>query len=171
MQRAAGLKTMRLLLLTKLLVLLTVANGSPVLIKKFCGNNLAAAVDGGMRFLDGRPLFGPSKTIRGVLVAIVATAAAAPVLGFEVALGIVVASAAMAGDLCSSFLKRRLDYRPSSRATGIDQIPESLLPLIACRYWLPLTVPEILGGVVVFMIGEILLSLVLYRFGIRDRPY
>jgi len=162
---------MRLLLLTKLLVLLTVANGSPVLIKKFCGNNLAAAVDGGVRFLDGRPLFGPSKTVRGVLVAIAATAAAAPALGFEVVVGIVVAGAAMAGDLGSSFLKRRLDYRPSSRATGIDQIPESLLPLIACRYWLVLTVPEIFVGVVVFMIGEILLSLVLYRFGIRDRPY
>jgi CDP-diglyceride synthetase len=162
---------MQLLLLIKLLVLLSVANGSPVLIKKLCGNNLAAPVDGGVRFLDGRPLFGPSKTIRGVLVAIAATTAAASVLGFEVAVGVVVASAAMVGDLCSSFLKRRLNYPPSSRATGIDQIPESLLPLIACRYWLPLTVPEILVGVVVFMIGEILLSLVLYRFGIRDRPY
>jgi hypothetical protein len=43
--------------------------------------------------------------------------------------------------------------------------------MIACRYWLPLTVLEIFVGVVVFMIGEILLSLVLYRFGIRDRPY
>jgi len=162
---------MRLLLLIKLLVVLSVANGSPVLVKKIFGNIFAAPVDCGVRFFDGRPLFGPSKTIRGVLVAIGATVAVASLLGFEVMVGIVVASAAMVGDLCSSFLKRRLNYRPSSRATGIDQIPESLLPLIACRYWLSLTVPEIFVSVVVFMIGEILLSQMLYRFGIRDRPY
>jgi hypothetical protein len=162
---------MRLLLLAKLLVLLSAANGSPILVKKLFGNTFATPVDGGVRFLDRRPLFGPSKTIRGVLVAIATTAGAAPLLDFEVTVGVVVASAAMAGDLCSSFLKRRLNYRPSSRATGIDQIPEALLPLIACHYWLPLTVPEILGGVVVFVIGEILLSRVFYRLGIRDRPY
>lgn len=162
---------MRLLLLIQLLVLLSVANGSPVLIKKLCGNTFDAPVDGGLRFLDGRPLFGPSKTVRGVLVAVAATVAAAPLLGFEVTIGVVVGSAAMVGDLCSSFAKRRLDYRSSSRATGIDQIPESLLPLIACHHWLPLTILEISIGLVVFMIGQILLSRAFYWLGIRDRPY
>ena len=52
-------------------------------------------------------------------------------LGFAWTCGLVVASVAMSGDLLSSFLKRRLSLPPSSRATGIDQIPECLLPTIA----------------------------------------
>jgi hypothetical protein len=33
----------------------------------------------------------------------------------------------------SSFIKRRLALVPSSQAIGLDQIPESLFPLLACR--------------------------------------
>jgi hypothetical protein len=47
-----------------------------------------------------------------------------PLLGFEWASGVWIASVAMAGDLFSSFLKRRLNLPPSSRATSVDQIPD-----------------------------------------------
>jgi hypothetical protein len=162
---------MQPLLIIKLLVLLSFANGAPVLIKKVFGNRFSLSIDGGCNFLDGRPLFGRSKTIRGVLVSVVAAGAAAPLLGLTVTIGAVVGSAAMAGDLFSSFVKRRLNLRPSSRATGLDQIPESLFPLLACRGWLSLTVLDILIGVAAFLIGEIFLSRLFYRFGVRDRPY
>ena len=39
-------------------------------------------------------------------------------------IGLLVAATAMAGDLLSSFLKRRLALAPSSQAIGLDQIPE-----------------------------------------------
>ena len=158
-------------LVIKLLVLLSVANGAPVLIKKLCGNRFSRPIDGGCNFFDERPLFGRSKTIRGVLVSVMATTAVAPLLGLAVTTGPVVGSTAMAGDLFSSFVKRRLNLRPSSRATGLDQIPESLFPLLACRVWLPLTLLDILIGVAVFLIGEILLSHFFFRLGIRDQPY
>ena len=77
----------------------------------------------------------------------------------------------MSGDLFSSFLKRRLRLTPSSRAIGIDQVPESLFPLLACRRALSLTVSDIAVIVVTFFISEILISRVLYKFGLRDRPY
>lgn len=158
-------------LVIKLLVLLSIANGAPVLIKKLCGNRFSRPIDGGCNFFDERPLFGRSKTIRGVLVSVVAAAAGAPLLGLSVTIGAVVGSAAMAGDLFSSFVKRRLNLRPSSRATGLDQIPESLFPLLACRGWLSLTVLDTLIGVAAFLIGEILLSRIFFRFGVRDQPY
>ena len=158
-------------LIIKLLVLLSIANGAPVLIKKVCGNRFSLPIDGGHNFVDGRPFFGRSKTIRGVLIAVVAAAVGAPLLGLAVTTGAVVGSAAMVGDLFSSFAKRRLNLRPSSRATGLDQIPESLFPLLACRGWVSLTVLDILIGVVAFLIGEIFLSRIFYRFGIRDQPY
>lgn len=157
--------------LLQLLVLLGVANGAPVVAKKLLDGIAAWPLDGGARFLDGRPLFGRSKTVRGIVVSLLATTTAAPLLGLRPTIGAIVGATAMAGDLCSSFAKRRLDRAPSSRATGLDQIPEALLPLIACRAALSLTTADILLGVAVFFAGEVVLSQLFYRLGLRDRPY
>lgn len=157
--------------LLQLLILLTLANGTPVVTKKILGQRLAYPLDGGTVFFDGRPLFGPAKTIRGILLALLITGAAAPLIGLDARLGLLVAATAMAGDLFSSFIKRRLNFPPSSRATGLDQIPESLFPLLACRETLSLTLLDIALGTALFLIGEIIASRALYKFGLRDRPY
>lgn len=60
----------------------------------------------------------------------------------------------MTGDLVSSFVKRRIDLPPSSRASGLDQMPESLFPSLACRDLLSLTIADMAVGVVTFSIGE-----------------
>ncbi len=159
------------LALFQMLILLMLANGTPVIAKWIFGNRFAYPLDANRTFFDGRPLLGPSKTVRGIVIALVVTAAAAPPLGLDVAIGLVVAATAMAGDLLSSFLKRRLALAPSSRATGLDQIPESLLPLLACRSVLALNALDIAAGVTVFLIGEIVLSRVLFWLRVRDRPY
>src|SRR6478736_778738 len=54
---------------------------------------------------------------------------------------------AMAGDLFSSFVKRRLHLASSSMAIGLDHIPESLFPLLASRWLLPLNILDIVAGV------------------------
>jgi CDP-archaeol synthase len=157
--------------LLKLLLLLTVANGAPLIAKKVWGDALTTPLDAGMRFLDRRPLFGPTKTVRGVVVSILATAAIAPLVGIAWGLGALIGASAMAGDLFSSFIKRRLDRPPSSRATGLDQIPESLLPLLACRDALALNAADIGIVVAVFFAGAIVLSRLAYRIGLRDQPH
>ena len=162
---------MQPLLILAFLVLLLVANGTPVVAKRVLGRRLAFPLDGGVRFVDGRPLFGPAKTIRGIVLSVAATSAAAPVLGFDWKIGAVVGGAAMAGDLVSSFVKRRLGVPASGRATGLDQLPEALLPLLACRGALSLTFADIAVAAVVFFVGEIVLSRLLFRLRIRDRPY
>jgi CDP-2,3-bis-(O-geranylgeranyl)-sn-glycerol synthase len=153
------------------LVLLMLANGTPVAAKKFLGERFAYPLDGGVVFVDGRPLFGRSKTIRGTVLAVLVTTAAAPLIGLEWEIGVLVGGFAMVGDLVSSFLKRRLGLSPSSRASGLDQLPEALLPLLACRNPLSLTVGDIGATAALFFIGEVLLSRVLYAFQLRDRPY
>src|SRR4029078_12738602 len=110
-------------LIFQLLMLLAVANGTPVAAKLILGDAFAAPLDGGVAFADGRPLLGASKTIRGVVLAIVATVISAALLGLGWKVGLVVGATAMAGDLSSSFIKRRLGLAPSSQATGLDQIP------------------------------------------------
>lgn len=159
------------LLLLQLMILLTLANGTPVIAKKLLGDRLAYPLDGGVNFFDGRPLFGRSKTVRGIVLSILVTSAGAPLVGLEPEIGAMVGSTAMAGDLLSSFLKRRLALPPSSRATGLDQIPKSLFPLLACRDALSLTAADIVLGVAIFTVGEILASRLLYRWHLRDRPY
>jgi CDP-2,3-bis-(O-geranylgeranyl)-sn-glycerol synthase len=159
------------LLVAKLIILLSIANGTPVLLKKLFGDRFSQPIDGGLLFFDQRRLLGPSKTVRGALVSIVLTTLAAPLLGLEASTGALVASMAMVGDLFSSFIKRRLDFAPSSRVTGLDQIPESLFPLLACRGVLSLSGIDILTGAAVFSLGAILLSPVFHRIGIRDRPF
>jgi hypothetical protein len=155
----------------QLLVLLMLANGTPVVAKKILGERFAHPLDCGVEFIDGRPLFGPSKTLRGIGLAVLVTTVGAPLIGLDWAIGFVVGSLAMAGDLVSSFLKRRMALPPSSRASGLDQVPEALLPLFACRNPLSLTIADIGITAALFFIGEVLLSRVFYALRLRDRPY
>ena len=162
---------MQWLLIFKLVVLLTVANGAPVIATKLFGRFLNQPLDHGAVFVDGRRILGSSKTVRGTALSLVATAAFAPILGFEWIHGLIIAGAAMIGDLSSSFLKRRLDLLPSSRATGIDQIPECLLPAVAISPTLGLTAIDVLLVVIIFFVGAVLLSRLLFDWNIRNRPY
>jgi CDP-2,3-bis-(O-geranylgeranyl)-sn-glycerol synthase len=152
-------------------VLLAAANGAPVILTRLLGSRCAWPFDAGVLFFDGRPLLGKSKTLRGVLVAVLASVAVALLLGLGWEIGVLAGVGAMAGDALSSFVKRRLDLSASSRATGLDQVPESLFPLLACRSALSLSVADIAIGVAIFFIGEVVLSVLLYRVHIRDRPY
>lgn len=155
----------------QVLVLVTLVNGGPLVAKRLIGNVLSAPLDANAKFFDGRPLFGSSKTIRGVIISLLTTCMAAPLLGLEFRIGLLAGAAAMGGDLPSSFLKRRLRVAPSSRATVLDQLPESLLPFLACQSALTLSATDIAAGCVFFFVGEILLSHLFFRVHLRDRPY
>jgi CDP-diglyceride synthetase len=159
------------LIVAQLLVLLGLANGTPVIAKRILGTILAHPLDGGMNLADGQPLFGDSKTIRGVVLSIVVTTLGAPLIGTDWTIGLLVATTAMMGDLVSSFAKRRMALVPGSKALGLDQIPESLLPAIACRWMLPVTALDIVLAAALFFVGELVVSRALYTLNIRDRPY
>ncbi len=158
-------------LLARLLILLAVANGSPVIAKRIFGERYSKALDWGAIFLDGRPVFGPSKTIRGILSSIMATTASGLLLGLEPDIGGLTAVGAMSGDLFSSFIKRRLALPPSSQALGLDQVAESFLPLLACSFILPISIADVLIGTALFFVGELVLSRLLFKLRVRDHPY
>jgi hypothetical protein len=122
-------------------------------------------------FPDSKPLLGPSKSWRGVVLSVVTPAAAAPLLGVTWTVGLLVGAAAMAGDLLSSFFKRRLGIPSGGMARGIDQVPEALLRLLAARDALGLSLGEAFVATVLFWASEITVSPILHRLGIRERPY
>lgn len=154
-----------------LLLLLFIANGSPIIARVILGEHLKRALDGGRLLADGRPILGSSKTLRGIASAILVTTLAAPLIGVSWLIGLLLAVFAMLGDLSSSFLKRRLGLQPSSMALGLDQIPESFLPLLVCRPLLELSWSQVLYLTLAFFILELLLSQLMYRLGIRKHPY
>lgn len=162
---------MDLVLDLKLLLLLFVANGAPVVAKDVLKHRFQAPLDGGSKLIDGEPVLGHSKTIRGIVCSLLATTIVAPLLGLPWVIGFVVSGAAMLGDVLSSFIKRRLKLSASSQAVGIDQLPESLLPLLACVPLLALSLADIAIVVCAFVICEIVFSKVLFKLHIRDRPY
>ena len=60
---------------------------------------------------------------------------------------------------------------PHSMAPLLDQVPESLLPALMLMHAFGLDLESITILVSAFIVAELVLSLVLYRLGIRNRPY
>jgi len=158
-------------LATELLILITVANGAPVIVARLLGSRGAWQVDGGLTLGDGRPLFGRSKTLRGLASAVAATTVVAVAFGHPWQIGALFGAGAMFGDLFSSFVKRRRSIPPSGQATGLDQIPEALLPLLVCYGYFGLDPLSVVVVVALFTAATLVASPVMYWLGIRKRPY
>lgn len=155
----------------KLLLLLVVANSAPVLARDLLGDSFARPLDGGRLWRDGRPLFGRSKTVRGLAAAAAASATAAALTGLGFWFGLWFGLLAMLGDLGSSFIKRRLGLAPGDRASVLDQLPEALLPVAVAVPLLDVGVAEAVLVVMLFALLVIGLSPLLYRLGLRRRPH
>ncbi len=155
----------------QLLLLILLANGSPILGYVVFRNHWAYPLDFGWRFLDGHPLLGPSKTIRGVALSLLMTTLFASLFGMAAQAGFVISVTAMLGDCLASFTKRRMGLMPESQAFGLDQVPESLFPLMAVQSTYHLELWGILLTVVGFVLLELILSRVLFYFNLRKHPY
>lgn len=157
--------------LIHLLLLIIIANGAPIILRALMGKRLNLAIDFGLKLPDNRPLFGNSKTWRGVIAAVIFTSIGAVLLGYSALTGIRIAIYAVLGDVLSSFIKRRLGMAPSSMAPLLDQVPESLLPAVMLMGTFDLEIQSIIILVSMFIILELLLSYIFFKLGIRKRPY
>jgi CDP-2,3-bis-(O-geranylgeranyl)-sn-glycerol synthase len=162
---------MHVVLIAQLLFLLAMANGAPIVATRIFGTSLSRPLDNGLILGDGHPFLGVSKTVRGIVAALAATSLLAPVVNVPWLTGLCIAALAMAGDLLSSFIKRRLGLPPSSRFTGLDQIPESLIPAIGGMWLIGLSVYDAVTSSALFLVGEIVLSPLLYRLALRKQPH
>jgi len=141
-----------------LTLLAITANIAPVIASLLLGERWNAAIDGSLKLPDQRPLLGRSKTIRGVFSSVLVTSLLAPLFGFSPASGAAFAGLAMLGDLCSSFIKRRLGFAPGHSVPLLDQVPESLLPLWLLQSKTGGTAAEILAATAIFSLVDLVLS-------------
>jgi CDP-2,3-bis-(O-geranylgeranyl)-sn-glycerol synthase len=91
------------------------ANSTPVLLGG------GPPVDGGEQWVDGKPILGQNKTIRGSIAGIIVGSLVGIIQGNPIG-GFAQASGAILGDLISSFLKRRYDFSPGSSMPIVDQL-------------------------------------------------
>jgi CDP-2,3-bis-(O-geranylgeranyl)-sn-glycerol synthase len=141
-----------------LVLLVVIANVAPVIISLLMGHRWNAPLDGGLKLPDQQPVLGPSKTIRGVLGSLLATALLAPLFGLSPVTGAGFACLAMLGDICSSFIKRRFGIASSHSVPVIDQLPESLLPLWFMQPIVGGTTAEILIAAAIFTLIDLVMS-------------
>jgi len=160
-----------LICIYKSVALLIISNGTPVIVTKLLGNRFRWPIDGGLKLSDGRRIFGNTKTWRGLCSSVFVTMAVAPLLNIEPLIGGLFGALAMLGDLIASFIKRRLERNESSRARGIDTVPESFLPIWFLKETLALGTVDLIVIVGLFFLVQEFVSPILYKFNIRMRPY
>jgi CDP-2,3-bis-(O-geranylgeranyl)-sn-glycerol synthase len=152
------------------LALVISANAAPVLAHLLLGRALSWPVDGGRCWRDGRRILGASKTWRGLVVSLASTAALSAWWLGDAWTGLLVAALAMAGDLASSFAKRRRGLRSGADAPGLDQRPESLLPLLALRGPLALGAGEAFAVALAFLVLDLIGTRLLAGLRARRAP-
>ncbi|UCC58097.1 MAG: CDP-2,3-bis-(O-geranylgeranyl)-sn-glycerol synthase [Candidatus Bathyarchaeum sp.] len=134
------------------------ANAAPVI---FGGGQ---PMDFGKTFLDGKPLLGSHKTIRGFLAGLIVGTLVGLVqsLLFEhvliqydsqfqytVFLGFTLSLGALTGDLIESLIKRRLNRSPGSSLPVADQID---FILGAFLFSIPVSPPSLLWALIILLI-------------------
>jgi hypothetical protein len=141
------------------LLLLLAANGGPWLAARVLGDRWAAPVDMGLIVADGRRLLGSHKTWRGLLAGVLCAAVVASLTGLTWVTGASFGALSLLGDLVSSACKRRMGHAPGSGVPLIDQVPESLLPLVLLAMPLGLTLSEVVLVVMAFAVLNMISSL------------
>ena len=139
-----------LLVSFKILILLWAVNLAPPLLAYYLDNRWHQPLDSGRNWLDGRPLLGSHKTIRGVIAGVATGAVGGVYLGLPAWLGLAAGVLSMIGDLLSSFLKRRLGKTSGAVVPGLDQVFEGGLPFAVLGPFFNLGAAQVTGLVLAF---------------------
>ncbi len=161
-----------------------VANALPLVVKGFVKKR--HPVDFGRVFVDGRRVFGDSKSwegfAAGVLAGIAVGAALSPLYGCALAelaiAGFVQGLGAMLGDLANSFVKRRLGMKPGSPLPVSDQASFVVASLALVKLLgvdglagVELGTTEVLALIGIALVLHPLTNYIAYLLGIKEVPY
>jgi len=91
------------------------ANAAPVILGG------GGPLDGGRTWIDGEPLFGDHKTVRGTISGLVVGIIAGFIMMMPLR-GVLLSVGAIGGDIIVSFIKRRLKLQPGAMFPVADQM-------------------------------------------------
>lgn len=135
----------------KIVLFLLWCNFLPPLSNVIFGERFSYPLDAHIPWFDNKPLFGPHKTFRGLLFTLAGGTLCFPLLGVAWQVAGFAALLAMAGDLLSSFIKRRLVIKSGDSAPFLDQFFEGLFPVIYLQSHLFLSWQKIVLVLAVFV--------------------
>ncbi len=151
------------------------ANGAPVL---FGGGR---SIDGGKPFRDGRPLFGPHKTVRGFVSGLLigtfvgwVQEAYGPSVGLpqgSLLLGFVLSLGALMGDLLGSFIKRRMNLKSGAHLPISDQLDFMLMALL---FSLPVQPPTLTYALIIIVLTapiHLMVNAMAYLLRLKKTPW
>ncbi len=163
-----------MLIVFKVAAFLLWVNFLPPLANIIWGERFNRPIDGGRLWFDQHPIFGDHKTIRGVLASLLGGTAVAPLLGVDLPVAAAAALLAMAGDLLSSFIKRRQNMPSGGNAIVLDQIFESLFPALFLMGLLQLTWMQVLAILLCFIpvayLGSCFWHFIMFRAPLENYP-
>jgi CDP-2,3-bis-(O-geranylgeranyl)-sn-glycerol synthase len=149
-----------------------VANAAPVVLGG------GGPIDGGRKFIDGLPIFGAGKTVRGFVAGLAAGTIVGLIQGiianslqFYFSLGFLLALGALLGDLLGSFIKRRLGIKRGSTAPVLDQLSFAIVAMLTASLITPLSWGIILTIIIITPPIHLATNFGGYKLGLKSRPY
>lgn len=136
-------------------------------------------IDAGKTFIDGKPMLGSHKTVRGFFAGLIVGTFVGfvqntvyPLYQSNLLLGFVLSLGALIGDLFDSFVKRRLGFPPGASFPILDQ-----LDFVAGALLFSLMVPPlpplnlILIIIVITPPIHLLTNVLAFLFGFKSTPW
>jgi CDP-2,3-bis-(O-geranylgeranyl)-sn-glycerol synthase len=127
-------------------------------------------LDGGEKWLDGKPFLGSHKTLRGCIVGVLAGL----LIGFlqgNVLAGVTQGFGAILGDLLSSFLKRRWDLAPGASAPVLDQLDFIVVAIILSQPFTRATLQEMVIIILVTIPIHYLSNYLSWMLKMKEHPW
>ena len=127
-------------------------------------------LDGGEKWLDGKPFLGGHKTLRGCIVGVVMGLLIGVLQGSFYA-GLTQGLGAILGDLVSSFLKRRWDFAPGEGFPLLDQLDFIVAAIILSQPYTRASLQEMLIILVVTVPIHYLMNYAAWLLKMKENPW
>jgi CDP-2,3-bis-(O-geranylgeranyl)-sn-glycerol synthase len=170
------------------MVLEEIFNAIWFILPAWIGNMLACTfgggrpIDGGRTFVDGYPILGKGKTVRGLVVGILSAIIVASMQSIAkytfdpLIFGFLMGSGAMLGDIVKSFFKRRLNIQSGRPLPLLDQLDFVAGALVmyyvfgpyVLRNFHPLDWTAIVIIVILTPVAHLSLNALGYKLGMKD---
>lgn len=139
----------------KIVILIISANFGPLIAKDLFKKRFTTPLDFGAKFYDGNPVLGNHKTWRGVFAAVLLASFVAVILNMSFMYGLAIAIGVMAGDILTSFIKRRFGCKAGAEIPLLDQIPEALGGLLVLNLLVPVELLTFVLAPIIFIVAYV----------------
>ena len=127
-------------------------------------------LDGGEKWLDGKPFLGGHKTLRGCIVGVLAGVLIGLLQG-SFYIGLTQGLGAIIGDLISSFLKRRRDFSPGEGVPLLDQLDFIVAAIILSQPFTRASLLEILIILILTVPIHYLMNYLAWLAKLKENPW